>query len=236
MRKILLLSFLFLIILTVIILYAYRGTWDKSDIEFRIHINEQLVRESVYGESPTFAIWLENPATGASQTVFVTRRAAAGDWEGKAEVPVALPLWFEVYKQENATNHLPTHDNPAPIAITGATPQPGYFTTRARVDKESSWICWIEVNLSGDYNEFYQQFDPVEKVEDTFGSGQPALVYKAEIKAIEGTRTTPEIVGMSLTDEKGKATLQPLKGITTATDIFDDIVITVVKPKPRILD
>ena len=35
------------------------------------------------------------------QTVFVTKRAALGDWEGKASVPVALPKWFEVYKSEN---------------------------------------------------------------------------------------------------------------------------------------
>jgi len=48
-----------------LIFYAFAGTWNKTDIEFRIHINEQLLRESTFGESPTFAIWLEEPETGS---------------------------------------------------------------------------------------------------------------------------------------------------------------------------
>lgn len=235
MRKTILLV-VSLVIIAAVVLYAYRGTWGKRDIEFRIHINEQLVRESVYGESPTFAIWLEDPATGNEQTVFVTRRAAAGDWEGKAEVPVALPLWFEVYKAENKADHLPNYEKPAPMAITGATPKPGYFTTRARVDTGSSWICWIEVNLSGDYNDYYQQYDPVKKMEDAFGSGQPALVYKAEFKAVEGMVVIPEVVGMSVSNASVTNILQPVEGITTASDIFDEISIAAVKPEPKILE
>ncbi len=236
MKKALLMVAILIMVIAFVMLYAYRGTRGKADIEFRIHINEELVRETVYGESPTFAIWLENPETGISQTLFVTRRAAAGDWEGKAEVPVALPLWFEVYKKETSAEHPPTYDQPAPSAITGATPKPGYFTTRVRVAKGSSWICRIEVNLSGDYNEFYQQYDPKKKVEDTYGSGQPALVYEAKIKAVEGTVVTPKIVGMSVPHAPGGHILQPLKGITTARNIFDEISIAVIKPRPKILD
>lgn len=236
MQKLLLPIILLLIIIAAAILYAYRGTWGKEDIEFRIHINEKLVRETVYGESPTFAIWLEDPETGVDRTVFVTRRAASGDWEGKAEVPAALPLWFEVYKKEQGAGHLPTYDQPAPIAITGATPRPGYFTTRARVKEGSSWICWIEVNLSGDYNEYYRQYDPVTHAEDTYGTGQPALVYKATIRAVKGTVVIPEIAGMSVPEAPEGPILQPLKGITTAKNIFDEISIAVVKPKPKILE
>ncbi len=236
MKKNLLSALALITVVAAVILYAYRGIRGKVDIEFRIHINEQLVRETVYGESPTFAIWLEDPATGKSKTIFVTRRAAAGDWEGKAEVPVALPLWFEIYKEETRSANLPTYDHPAPIAITGATPQPGYFTTRVRVDAGSSWICRIEMNLSGDYNEFYLQYDPEKKVEDAYGSGQPALVYMAKLKAVEGTTVIPQIEGMSVPGAPGRHILQPVKGITTAKDIFDEISIAVVKPKPKILD
>ncbi len=236
MNKTLFLIFSLVIIIIGVVLYAYRGTWGKADIEFRIHINEQLVRESVFGESPSFAIWLEDTATGIKQTVFVTRRAGAGDWEGKAEVPVALPLWFEVYKTENETKDLPNFEKPASLAVTGATPKPGYFTTRARVNSGSEWICWIEVNLSGDYNDYYPTFNQITMAEDEFGSGQPALIYKAKFKAIEGTVIIPEIVGMCVQGPSDGSLVQPLKGITSATNIFDEISIAIVKPKPKIMD
>ncbi len=236
MRKILTFSLPLVILFGGIILFAYRGTWGKTDIEFRIHINEQLVLESAFGESPTFAIWLEDPSTGSKKTVFVTRRAAVGDWEGKAEVPVALPQWFEVYKIENETKNLPNFEKPASLAVTGATPKPGYFITRARVDPGSKWICWIEVNLSGDYNEYYQQYNQVTKIEDKYGAGQPALLYRAKFKAVEGAVITPDIFGMCVPDSTDGNLIQPLKGITTATHIFDEISIVIVKPLPKIID
>ena len=225
----------FLVAISLVI-YAFARTWNKTDIEFRIHINDKLVQESTFGESPTFAIWLENPGNGTNQTVFVTKRAAMGDWEGKADVPVALPQWFEVYKIENRTKNHPTLDKPAPLAITGATPSPGYFKTRVRVRPGSKWICWIEVNLAGDFNEYYKEYNEVEKTTDEFSIGQPALLYKAEFEVVEGNVVKPEIVGMCVPDSPNGKIVQPVKGITTAVDIFDEISVAVVKPKPKILE
>lgn len=74
MRRIRIIFFALIIMSTAVVIYAYRGTWGTTELEFRIHINEQLVQESAFGESPTFAIWLENPVTDSMQTVFVTRR------------------------------------------------------------------------------------------------------------------------------------------------------------------
>ena len=219
-----------------LVIYAYAQTWNKTDIEFRIHINDQLIQESTFGEPPTFAIWLEDPRTGINQTVFVTKRAALGDWEGKADVPVALPQWFEVYKIEHRTKDLPTLDKPAPLAITGATPSPGYFKTRVRVTPGGKWICWIEVNLAGDFNEYYQEYNEEEKTTDEFSIGQPALLYKAEFEAVEGNVVKPEIVGMCVLNSTDGKIIQPLKGITTATDIFDEMSVAIVKPKPRIIE
>ncbi len=236
MKKISIIFFVLILLSTVVVLYAFRGTWRKADLEFRIHINEQLVQESAFGESPTFAIWLENPETGAKQTVFVTRRAAAGDWEGKARVPVSLPRWFQVYQEENEINDMPTFDKPAAIAITGATPKPGYFAARVRVEAESNWICWIEVNLSGDYNEHYQEYNHEENIEDEFGSGQPALLYRADIQAVLEHTVTPEITGISIIDDEAGSVIRLPIGITTASNIFDELSIVVVKPRPKILN
>ena len=225
-----------LIIIVLLVLYAFARTWNKTDIEFTIHINEQMILKSTFGEPPTFGVWIENPETSATQTIFVTKRAASGDWEGKASVPVALPKWFEVFKKENQSNEVPTYEKPAPLAITGATPKPGYFKTRVRVTPGTRWICWIEVNLSGDYNENYKEFNETEKKTDEFGTGQPALLYKAEIEAVQGNIIKPEISGMTLVDPKEGTILSPLQGITTATEIFDEISIAVVKPTPRIIE
>lgn len=235
MRKTLLISGSLVVFSTSMVFYAFRGTQGKTDIEFKIHINEKLIQESAFGESPTFAIWLEDLSNGMTQTVFVTRRAAAGDWEGKAEVPAALPCWFKVHKLENENEDLPTLEKPAPLAITGATPKPGYFLTRVRVQTGTRWICWIEVNLSGDYNDTYLEYDSVKKAEDLFGIGQPALLYRAEIEAIEGRVIIPDIAGVCIADSQDGNVIQPPKGISTASRIFDELTIAMVKPNPKIL-
>ena len=128
-----------------------------------------------------------------------------------------------------------TTDGDEPDAITGATPRPGYFTSRVRVEPESQWICWVEMNLAGDYNDHYKEYDIEKNITDEYKTGQPALVYKAEIKAIEGNVTKPELVGMSIYNAEGGKVLQPVQGITTAMQVFDEMSIEIVKPKPRII-
>jgi hypothetical protein len=224
------------IIIGGLILFAYARTWNKTEIEFLVHINEELVRQSVYGESPTFAIWLEDPENGQTYTAYATRRVATGDWEGKKDVPEALPLWSETIKtaQTNTSSNAGMAGDE--MVTTGATPLPGYFRTRVRVTPGSRWICWIEYNLSGDYNETYPQYNPETHEEDEWGTGQPALLLKAEIEATKGRVVVPEIAGMCVFDSTGKVKVAPLSGITSATDVLDEVSITVVKPKPRIIN
>lgn len=217
-----------------LVFFAFARTWGKTEIEFKIHINEKVVQQSTFGESPTFAIWLEDTENHRPQTVFVTKRAALGDWEGKPHVPVALPKWFEIYRIETQSNDLPTLEKPVPMIITGATPKPGYFITRVRVTTNTKWNCYIEVNLAGDFNEYYKEYNEAEKTIDKYLTGQPALLYKTKIITREGVKVTPEIIGMS-TLESGNCNIRPLIGITTAKNIFDKISITVIKPKPKII-
>jgi hypothetical protein len=224
------------IIVGGLVIFAFARTWNKTEIEFLIHINEQLVQQSVFGESPTFAIWLEDPDNGQTYTVYATRRVATGDWEGKRDVPVALPLWSEIFKAEKKTRSGDAGKAGEEIISSGATPLPGYFRTRVRVKPGSRWICWIEYNLSGDYNEAYPQYNPETHAEDEWGSGQPALLLKAEIEAVKDRVVVPEMAGMCILDTDGRALVEPLHGITTATDVLDEVSITVVKPKPRIIN
>ncbi len=218
-----------------LILSAFAKTWNKTELEFLIHINQELVQQSAFGESPTFAIWLEDPGNGLTHTAYVTRRAGVGDWEGKKEVPVALPLWFEINKAEKQRKSSDAENPQDEMFITGATPVPGYFRTRVRVQPGSKWICWIEVNLAGDYNNAFQEYNPENHTQDEFAVGQPALLYKAEVEVLKEGSVVPEISGMCVFDKENQVVVEPLRGITTATEVFDEISITVVRPKPRII-
>jgi hypothetical protein len=224
------------VIIIGLVLYAFARTWNKTELEFLVHINEELVRQSVYGESPTFAIWLEDPRNGRTHTAYATRRIATGDWEGKKDVPVALPLWSEINRIEKQNRSDDAGMAGDALISTGATPLPGYFRTRVRVKPGSRWICWIEYNLSGDYNQAYQEYNPETHVEDEYGTGQPAMIYKAEIEAFKGRVVVPEIAGMCVFDQEGRVLVESLQGITTAAEVLDEISISVVKPKPRIIN
>ncbi len=223
-----------LIAIILIVIFAYSKTWGKVDLEINIHINEKLVQESAFGEPPTFAIWLEEINTHKNKTVFVTRRAAEEDWEGKAEVPVALPVWFYLNNEKKAI--LKSNEEPDRIIISGATPKPGYFVTRVSVKQNTEWILWIEVNLAGDYNDNFMEFNNELNIADEYAIGQPAIIYKAKVSAVARTTIVPEIVGMSMPGSSLDSIIKPLKGITTATRIFDEISLRVIKTKPKIIN
>jgi hypothetical protein len=203
--------------------------WNKVLIEFDIHINRQAIYLSTYAEPPQFAIWLENPNNGRKKQIFVTKRVGIGDWEGKADVPSAVPQWVKVFRDGKP-------DEEDEIIISGATPKSENFRIDAEVSGGSEWICWIEMNLAGDYNDYYPQFNRLTHEEDEYACGQPALLYRADIKAVKGREFKPEIEAMSLW-ENGMTRLAPLDStITSAYTVFDRMSIRIVKPKFRIIN
>ncbi|MBK7713742.1 MAG: hypothetical protein IPJ37_24580 [Bacteroidales bacterium] len=62
------------------------------------------------------------------------------------------------------------------------------------------------------------------------------MLYRAEIVATLGNSVKPELSGMCLLDSLGNAVIKSLSGITTASEIFDEMNIIVSKPRPRIID
>src|SRR5512133_2374658 len=140
-------------IIIVIAAIVIGRTWGRTVVEFDIHQNKDLIYLSTFSEPPQFAIWIENAKTHENKTVFVTHRVAIGDWEGKANVPVALPLWFKTFRGPSSAYHSGGSDKESDLAITGATPKEDFFTVRAEVKPGSEWICWIEMNLAGDFND-----------------------------------------------------------------------------------
>ncbi len=216
------------IIVILLAAFAWFRTLNKIELEFRVHLNPRLIQLSAYGEPPTFGIWLENNA-GKFANVYVTRRAFESDWEGKAAVPVALPYWFHLSKSGAMNSSFLETD-----AVSGATPKDEYFITRVRVAPDSVYQCWIEMNLSGDYNEFYKESDPEKMMADEFGNGQPALIYHGVIKARIGEISEPELYGMSQVPDSSENIIQRIRGITTAGEVFQSVEVTAIRPKPFI--
>ena len=206
---------------------------SKSDcpvlIEFDIRQDMELPYLTPFSEPAQFAIWLEDPVSGRLQTIFVTYRSATGDWIGTAKRPGSLPRWFEVFRKETSSAELPNFDNSAPDAVTGATPQQEHFKTSIAVEPGSRWICWIEVNLAGDFNAKYKDQDEVAKTVDWDFVGQPALIYRGQITAKPGQKITPQLYGQSVLNSPDGKTVQPVSSdVTTAKNIFRTIKISVV--------
>lgn len=141
-------------------------TLGRTVIQFDIHQNKELIHLSTFAEPPQFAIWIENVKTHKLKTVFVTSRVGKGDWEGKANVPVALPKWFELFREIRQTGE--PQESEEYDAVTGATPKADYFSIRIEVKPGSEWIGWIEMNLAGDFNDTFPEFNKQTLKEDVF--------------------------------------------------------------------
>lgn len=222
-----------MIIVISLVAFAWLRTINKTELEFIIRLDPTLIQVSTYGEPPTFAIWVEN-SRGDLANVYVTRRAYTGDWEGKPDVPVALPYWFSL----NRSGKLSMKDRDAFLktdAVTGATPKEDLFIAKVMVPPDSTYECWIEMNLAGDFNQYYKEMDPEKMKADEFANGQPALVYHGTIKAVPGNSIEPGLYGMTLIPDSVENIIQPVKGITTADKVFNSIRVEVVRPKPYLI-
>lgn len=223
-----------IVLIVIVIAYLMVSTMGRTQIQINIHQNKELIYLSTFAEPPQFAIWLEDPETNEHMTVFVTHRVAVGDWEGKADVPVALPRWFELFKVNEQKQ--PDAEKEIPLAVTGATPKDDYFSVRAEVKPGSKWICWIEMNLAGDFNDAFPEEDIENFMVDEFSNGQPALLFKSEIIADEGQKFDFELVLQSIW-ENGEARVEPVSdGITTAKNVFDELIVEIIRPKPKLVD
>lgn len=207
-------------------------TWGKTAIQVDIRQNMDIIHLSTFGEPPQFAIWLEEPETGDLKTIFVTHRVAEDDWEGKAAVPVALPQWTHLFRSDRSGS-----GTRSDMVVTGATPKEDYFSIRADVPPGSEWIFWIEMNLAGDFNEAFPEMDVESYWEDEYARGQPSLIYRTEIKAVEDMVFTPVLEAQSTLLDDGNVKIEPVSdGVTTAKYVFDTIQVSIIKPKPRLID
>jgi hypothetical protein len=198
---------------------------DEVALVFSIHQNRHIYEASIYGEPPQFAIWLQDSHSGMVKTVFVTYRTGHGDFEGKSEVPVALPAWIGAFQKETGRSDLPTPRKPVDIAVTGATEKAPGISKRVLVPEGSTWNYYIEVNVAGDFNPAFPSYQD-NGAFDPDGNGQPSLVYQGTIEAVQGNRSVPQLVGR--TEQMYiSTTINPdLSGVDTAKELFKKIEVS----------
>lgn len=200
------------------------NTGEGVQLLLSIQLERDIYEQSNYGEPPQFAIWLEDKETGDVRTVFVTRRTATGDFEGKVECPVSLPVWIGAFRKETGRTDFPTPRNPAPDAITGATPKIKEFQVQVRIPKGSNWYYYVEENVSGDYT---PEFPSVRSdgMIDSQGNGQPSIVYRGEISGVSGDHSSPELIGRTEQLYFSTEINKDLEGIKNAKEVFSMVKV-----------
>ena len=197
---------------------------EKIILTFNIHQERDVYEKSDYGEPPQFAIWLENSKTDVVKTVFVTHRTGTGEFAGKVECPVSLPVWIGIFRKETGRNDFPRPWKPFFESVTSATPKVDDFNITVEVERGKTWFYYIEMNVAGDYNESFPAFSS-KKRPDKHGNGQPSLIYKGEILAEEGENSRPKLIGRSDQYHFTTEIISDLKDLDSAKKVFSNIVV-----------
>lgn len=185
--------------------------------------------------TPQIAVWTEDTTGQYLSTLYVTRKAATQGWiaAGGNRRKEALPRWCHQRGIPYADGlYLPTKDQPLPDALTGATPK-GSFSVGCQPDNQKKIRILVEVNHSTDFNGVYSA--DLEPGDPHYsggkeGSGQPALVYMAEVD-LDSTDSVFEarLMGHSSPDGSDGDLYTDMEGIDSALGILRSV--TVVRKK-----
>ncbi len=191
---------------------------------------------------PQYAIWVEDENRTYMSTIFVTRKAATQGWVASPgekvpdrgiRRPESLPVWSH-HRGVKSTDGLfmPTKGDPAADAVSGATSKAGVDAAFAEKPGLRRFRILAEFNQSLDFNNRYpasaKSDEPGYSGGPVGGSGQPSLVYAADIDLDSGAHAYQlSLVGHGAADGRDGAIDPDLAGITTALEIVADISVTV---------
>jgi len=186
--------------------------------------------------APQIAIWVEDLQGNYLSTVYVTHKVAMQSWRGNNGNPrkEALPHWRWSTVFDGASGATPKGGpeiKPFTDGITGATPR-GTFDIKLRPNNTlKRFVVKIELNHSTDFNDHYpesaKEGDP-NYSGGKEGSGQPAVVYAAEIDLSSGLNNVEAVlIGHSSPDGSSRHVFPDTSKLTTALHIVKRITINI---------
>ena len=192
--------------------------YDSNDLKISIEKGEEWLHNF-----PLFlGINIKNPPQIAIWTE---------DMEGNYRKE-ALPHWcYQRGIQYEDGLYLPSKKEPLTDGISGATPKGSFNVKMSPTGKLKKFIVKIEINHSTDFNDAYPK--SAKEGDANYsggkeGSGQPALVYAAEVDLTSGKKEfTAKLIGHSSPDGSNGDLTKDTSSLTTALHIVKSITVYV---------
>lgn len=182
---------------------------------------------------PQVAIWAEDMEGNYLSTIYVTHKIATQSWlaSGGNRRKEALPHWcYQRGVQYEDGLYLPTKDAPLTDGISGATPKDSFSVKMVPTEKLKKFVIKIEINHSTDFNDAYPK--SAKEGDANYsggkkGSGQPAVVYAAEVDLSSGEKTfSARLLGHSSPDGSNGAITKDTSSLTSALQIVKSITVS----------
>lgn len=213
-------------------------TYNQDDIQILIEKGDEWLHDFPLflglekKNPPQIAIWAEDLTGNYITTIYVSHKMATNSWTGGKRRKEALPVWGYARGVQSADGlYLPTHHTPLTDGISGATPRGSFDVKIHPVSELKQFIIKIEVNHSTDWNENYPK--NAREGDANYsggkeGSGQPALVYSAEINLdVDRKQYIATNIGHSSPDGSNGNIYPDTSNLTTALSIIKKITINI---------
>lgn len=183
---------------------------------------------------PQIAIWMEDMKGNYLSTIYVSHKIAAQAWQsaGGNRRKEALPHWCHSRGVQYKDGlYLPTKNEPLTDAISGATPRSNFNVKLHPAELLKQFRIKVEINHSTDFNEYYPK--SAAEGDSNYsggkeGSGQPAIVYAADIDLMSGNTSFQAVpIGHSSPDGSSGNVDADTSTLTTALHIVKRITINV---------
>lgn len=182
--------------------------------------------------APQIAVWIEDSEEHYLETVYVSRKIATQSWmaAGGNRRREALPHWCHRRGVQYGDGlYLPTKKEPLADGISGATPRSSFDVKLTPAEGLTRFVVKVEVNHSTDFNNAY----PASAREGEpgysggkLGSGQPAVVYAAEVDLTSGAgEFEARLVGHSSPDGSSGELFTDVSELTSALHIVKRITV-----------
>lgn len=184
--------------------------------------------------APQIAVWIEDPEGRYLETVYVSHKIATQSWTaaGGNRRREALPHWCHRRGVQYGDGlYLPTKREPVADGISGATPRGSFDVKLTPAGELTRFVVKVEVNHSTDFNDAWPESAREGQAGYSggkLGSGQPAVVYAAEVDLSSGAREfEAALVGYSSPDGSSGELFADVSELTSALRIVKRITVRV---------